>query len=49
VNYLFIIAGFIDFQRRLFMCKACGALITPFKDSYEVKYQILPTLNIFSK
>lgn len=38
LNYSFIIIGLIDFQRRQFMIKACGAMLTPYKDSYETKY-----------
>jgi hypothetical protein len=37
-NYLFIFSGLTDFQRRVFMIKACGALITPFKSEYEVPH-----------
>jgi hypothetical protein len=48
-NYFFIIAGHVDFQRRLFMIKSVGALINPFKESYDVKYQLFPTINLACK
>ena len=41
--------GLIDFKRRLHMIKAVGSLITPFKDKYDVKYQIFPTINLACK
>jgi len=28
------------------MIKSVGALINPFKESYDVKYQLLPTINL---
>jgi len=46
LNYVFIIVGFIDFQRRVFMLKAVGALINPFKENLEIKYQVFPTIDI---
>eukprot|EP00347_Sterkiella_histriomuscorum_P018466 403345412 len=48
-NYLFVIAGYVDFQRRYLMMKSVGALLNPFKDNYDVKYQIFPTINLASK
>eukprot|EP00347_Sterkiella_histriomuscorum_P009873 403339548 len=48
-NYLFVFAGFVDFQRRFLMMKSVGALLNPFKESYDVKYQIFPTINLASK
>lgn len=47
-NYFFLAAGYVDFQRRLFMIKSVGALINPFKNLYDVKYQLLPTINLLS-
>jgi hypothetical protein len=38
INYLFVFAGLIDFQRRVFYMKACGALITPLKNQYDVPF-----------
>lgn len=37
-NYSFIIIGLVDFQRRLHMIRACGSMLTPYKDSYQIKY-----------
>ena len=48
-NYYFIAAGHVDFHRRLQMVKCVGALINPFKDEYELKYQIFPTINLGCK
>eukprot|EP00347_Sterkiella_histriomuscorum_P010073 403338785 len=48
-NYFFVAAGHVDFQRRFLMIKSVGALLNPFKESYEVKYQIFPTINLASK
>ena len=49
INYLFIIVGYIDFQRRVFMIKAVGALINPFKNNLEIKYQVFPTINMVER
>jgi hypothetical protein len=48
-NYLFVLIGLVDFERRIFMMNSCGALITPFKDTYDIKYQCLPTINLICK
>lgn len=48
-NYYFVLAGHVDFQRRYQMIKCVGALIHPFKDSFELKYQIFPTINLADK
>lgn len=48
-NYFFVAAGHVDFQRRYNMMKSVGALITPFKDTYDIKFQIFPTINLASK
>lgn len=44
-NFLFVIIGYIDFQRRVMMIKACSALLNPFKINLDAKYQIFPTIN----
>ncbi|CDW73934.1 UNKNOWN [Stylonychia lemnae] len=49
INYLFIIVGFVDFQRRVFLIKAVGSLINPFKENLELKYQVFPTVNMTEK
>ncbi|CDW75954.1 UNKNOWN [Stylonychia lemnae] len=48
-NYFFVAAGHVDFQRRYNMMKSVSALITPFKDNYDIKFQIFPTINLVSK
>ncbi|CDW86475.1 UNKNOWN [Stylonychia lemnae] len=48
-NYLFVAIGLIDFQRRVFMIKAIGSLINPFKQDVSVKYMIFPTLVLTCK
>ena len=48
-NYIFVYVGLLDFQRRVYMIKACGAMITPFKSNYSTKYQLFPTVNISSQ
>ena len=49
VSSVFIFAGFNDFQRRMIMIKAVGAIINPFKDNFSIKYQMLPTLMMTCK
>eukprot|EP00347_Sterkiella_histriomuscorum_P001687 403371064 len=50
VNYLFIGAGLIDFQRRYLMMKGIGSLINPFKQNLSLKqYQIFPTILLACK
>ena len=44
-NYIFILSGYVDFQRRKYQMKACSALLNPFKNEIELKYQIFPTIN----
>jgi hypothetical protein len=46
VNFIFVFSGFIDFQRRRTMIKACGALIEPVKSNLDVMYRIFPTINL---
>lgn len=48
-NYLFVNVGNLDFNRRFQMITACGALITPIKSTFELKYRILPTLDLSNK
>lgn len=48
-NYLFIMCGLVDFQRRSFMVNYCGALINPFKDNYSFEQCIIPTINLTCK
>ena len=45
-NYFFITAGHIDLHRRYQMMMCVGALINPFKDNLETKYQLFPTINM---
>jgi hypothetical protein len=47
VNMVFVIAGFIDFQRRKCMMCACGALLEPSKSlNYDPIMRSLPTINL---
>ena len=48
-NYLFVTAGLVDFQRRVHMIKAIGALINPFKLEVDLNYQVFPTIMITCK
>ena len=44
---IFVIAGFIDFQRRKCMMTACGALLEPSKSlSYDPIFRSLPSINL---
>lgn len=38
LNYFFIFVGLLDFHRRMFLIKAVGALIHPFKQNLDHKY-----------
>ncbi len=49
MNFLFIIAGYIDFKRRVLMQRACSSLLNPFKKDESVKYQIFPTIDLGCK
>ena len=44
-NYFFVLAGLIDFYRRLIMINGCSALINPFKSNLSIKYRLLPSIN----
>jgi hypothetical protein len=44
MNFFFVLSGFIDFQRRKWMMKACGSLLDPQKASYKMRS--LPTINM---
>ena len=46
VNYLFVSGGFIDFQRRVIMMRACGAMLDPIKENYDAMYRQFPTINL---
>lgn len=46
INFLFIMAGLIDFQRRKIMIQACGAMIDPQKSNYDPKFRCFPTINL---
>ena len=48
-NFLFVLAGFIDFQRRVFIIRAVGSLINPFKQDIPLKYHIFPTVMVTCK
>ena len=45
INYTFVFAGFIDFQRRMMMLKTCGVMIDPVKTNYKNEYRMFPTIN----
>ena len=44
MNIFFVMAGFIDFQRRKWMMKACGSLLDPVKRDFRMR--TLPTINM---
>ncbi|TNV83568.1 hypothetical protein FGO68_gene6210 [Halteria grandinella] len=44
MNYIFILAGLIDFQRRSTIMKACSAMLNPMKSQLEPKFRIFPTV-----
>lgn len=46
VNYLFVLAGLLDFQRRKIMIQACGAMIDPQKSNYDPVFRCFPTINL---
>ncbi len=46
INFTFVVAGFMDFQRRAMMLKACGTLIDPVKSNYPHIYRAFPTVNV---
>ena len=46
VNLLFVYGGYIDFQRRVIMMRACGAMLDPIKENYDALYRQFPTINL---
>jgi len=49
VNYCFVFFAVIDFQRRLYMIKAMGSMITPYKENIDTKFHMFPTINLSCK
>ena len=46
LNFLFVLSGLVDFQRRKTMIQACGTMIDPQKANYDEKYRLFPTINM---
>ena len=46
MNFLFVLMGLMDFQRRLFLINALSSMIQPFKANIKPKYLMFPTINI---
>jgi hypothetical protein len=45
LNYTFVFAGLVDFQRRMIMLKACGSMLEPVKTLQDPMYRTFPTVN----
>ena len=48
-NYVFVIAGLVDFNRRKIMMDCCSALINPLKNEIDSKLHIIPTINFIDQ
>lgn len=44
MNYIFVIAGLIDFERRATIMKACSAMLNPMKSQLEPRFRMVPTV-----